>query len=163
MQQRCHLSMVWLTWLALPALAVLLTLLENWVAGVLVLGIGVVAQVAYVRWFPWVSRWIGYGSVADVRAETKPLADKLPRVTLYTANVCPFCPIVSKRLKQLQQKSGLEFEEVDVTFRPRVVRAKGFQSVPVVEANGQFLVGNVTSAQLVSFLKQAAESPQTTA
>ena len=55
-------------------------------------------------------------------------------------------------------------EDVDISLRKSdLTQIQGFQSVPVVEANGQFLVGNVTSAQLVSFLKQASESPQTTA
>ncbi len=163
MEQRCHLSMVWLTWLGLPALAVLIGWVQGWVAGIIVLGVGVIAQASYVRWFPWVSRWLGYGSVADVLADTGPAPERLPRVTLYTANVCPFCPIIRRRLDYLRQDMGFELEEVDVSFRPQVVRAKGLRSVPVVEANGRFLVGNATSATLSSFLKQAANAGPTAA
>jgi len=38
------------------------------VAGPAVLGIGVVARVLYLRWFP--PGWMGYGSVADTAAAT---------------------------------------------------------------------------------------------
>ncbi|GMQ82616.1 MAG: hypothetical protein BMS9Abin05_2071 [Rhodothermia bacterium] len=150
--------MVWLTWLGLPALALFFAIHENWFAGALVLVVGIIAQIAYVRWFPWISRWIGYGSVADDRAEPTPMTGKLPRVTLYTANVCPFCPIVRKRLEALRQSLEFELEEVDVTLRPHVARAKGFLSVPVVEANGRFLFGNATSVQLVAFLEGVTDS-----
>jgi hypothetical protein len=57
-----------------------------------VLGIGIVAQVLYVRWFPRMSKWMGYGSVADTAAKPAAIQARLPRVTLYTANVRPFCP-----------------------------------------------------------------------
>jgi hypothetical protein len=42
-----------------------------------------------------------------------------------------------------------------VTFRPDIVRAKGLSSVPVLEANGQVLAGNATSAQIAAFLDHA--------
>ena len=175
MEQRCHLGMVWLTWIGVPLLAVVVGVRTGRVAGaalgagaaaavgvvagLVVLGIGVVGQVLYMRWFPRMSRWMGYGSVADSPAEPGALAHPLPRVTLYTASVCPFCPIVRKRLAELQRASTFEVEEVDVTFRPDLVRAKGLRSVPVLEANGLFLVGNATTAQISDFL-QRAESPR---
>jgi glutaredoxin len=84
------------------------------------------------------------------------MAAHLPRVTLYTANVCPFCPIVKRRLTELQRHSPFDLDEVDVTFRPEIVRAKGLRSVPVIEANGRLLVGNATSAQIVDFLRAAS-------
>ena len=156
MEQRCHLSMIWLTWLGLPLLALLVGLRVGVVAGLAVLGTGVVAQVLYVRWFPHISRSMGYGSVADTPAPVVPASETLPDVTLYTANVCPFCPIVKRRLAELQRHNRFEIREIDVTFRPEIVRAKGLRSVPVLEANGQVLVGNATSAQIVEFLKDAA-------
>jgi len=97
MKQRCHLSMVWLTWLGLPALAVLIGWAQDWVGGVIVLGVGVIAH---------------------------PIPARLPRVILYTADICPFCPIIRKRLEDLRRDAGFEFEEVDVSFRPHVVKAK---------------------------------------
>ncbi len=156
MQQRCHLAMVWLTWLGLPLLAILIGRRAGPLAGVVVLAVGVVAQVAYVRWFPHLSRWLGYGSVADTPAEPAALAAPLPRVTLYTASVCPFCPILRRRLTELQRQIRFDVEEVDVTFRPEIVQAKGLRSVPVLEANGRLLVGNATSAQIAGFLRTAA-------
>jgi glutaredoxin len=157
-EQRCHLAAVWLTWLGLPLLAIVVGVRFGWAAAGAVLIVGIVGQVLYVRWFRYVSRWVGYGSVADVAAGPASVPEgRLPRVTLYTANVCPFCPIVKGRLAELQRQLGFEVEEVDVTFRPDVIRAKGLRSVPVVEANGRTLVGNATSAQLAEFLRGAAK------
>jgi len=48
--------------------------------------------------------------------------------------------------------------EIDVTFRPKIVRAKGLRSVSVLEANGRILVGNATSAQIAEFLKNAGKA-----
>ena len=156
MKQRCHLAAVWLTWLGLPLLAIVIGLRAGPVVGVVVLAAGIIAQVAYMRWFPHLSKWLGYGSVVDTPAEPAALAAPLPRVTLYTASVCPFCPIIRRRLAELQQHGRFEVEEVDVTFRPEIVQAKGLRSVPVLEANGRLLVGNATSAQIAEFLRTAA-------
>jgi len=158
MEQRCHLAMVWLTWLGLPLLAALVGLRTGVVAGLAVLAVGVVAQVLYVRWFPHISRSMGYGSVADSPAAAVPTSGTLPGVTLYTASVCPFCPIIRRRLAELQRQSSFEVREIDVTFRPEIVRAKGLRSVPVLEANGQLLVGNATSAQISEFLERTRKA-----
>ncbi len=159
MQQRCYLWAVWLTWLGLPLLALLVGLRIGWLTAGFVLLVGVVGQMVYIRWFPSISRWIGYGSVADVPATSAPaLAGSSPHVVLYTANVCPFCPIVKRRLTDLQQRMGFELEELDVTFRPEIIRAKGLRSVPVVEANGRMLVGNATSEQLAELLRESGGS-----
>lgn len=155
MEQRCYLAGVWLTWLGLPLLAMVVGLRVGLVAAVAVLLVGIVGQVLYLRWFPYVSRWAGYGSVADTPADPTLVPKQLPRVTLYTANVCPFCPIVKRRLAQLQRHSQFEVEEIDVTFRPEIISAKGLRSVPVLEANGRLLVGNATSAQIAEFLSSA--------
>ncbi len=156
MKQQCYLAMVWLTWLGLPLLAVLVALRAGVVAGVLVLALGIVMQPLYIRWFPRISTWLGYGSVADTPAATFPTDTVLPSVTLYTAGVCPFCPIVRRRLVELQRHSRFEIREIDVTFRPEIVRSKGLTSVPVLEANGHLLVGNATSAQIADFLETAS-------
>lgn len=155
MEQRCHLSMVWLTWLGLPLLALLVGLRTGVVAGVVVLAVGVVGQAVYVRWFPKISRSMGYGSVADTPAAAVPTRGPFPDVTLYTANVCPFCPIIRRRLADLQRQNPFDVLEIDVTFRPEIVRVKGLKSVPVLEAGGQRLVGNATSAQIAAFLENA--------
>ncbi len=90
-------------------------------------------------------------------AEQASLNTTAVKVTLYTANVCPFCPIVRQRLIELKQQMSFELDEVDVTFQPQIVLQKGLRSVPVIEAGGRFLVGNATSAQLVAFLTEAAQ------
>jgi glutaredoxin len=152
MKQQCYLVNVWFTWLGLPALAIMMGLYAGWWAGVFVLVVGIFAQALYIRIFPSVSHLLGYGSVEDEAAVAPQKVNGITKVMLYTANVCPFCPIVKQRLGQLQREMGLVVEEVDVTFRPELIRAKGFRSVPVIEAGGKYWVGNATSAQLVAFL-----------
>jgi glutaredoxin len=156
MEQRCHLAAVWLTWLGLPLLAIVVGFRAGIIAGVFTLAVGIVAQVMYMRWFPRMSQWMGYGSVADVPAESMSTGATWPRVTFYSANVCPFCPIVRRRLTDLQRQRPFDVDEVDVTFRPEIVRAKGIRSVPVLEAGGRLLVGNATSAQIAEFLSGPA-------
>ena len=162
MKQECPLAFVWLTWLGLPGLALIIGFSQGWHGAVFVLLVGIIAQIVYVRWFPRIARWIGYGSVADVPAELG-VVTTVPRVTLYTANVCPFCPIVSRRLYELKRQIPFELEEVDVTFQPKIVRQKGLRSVPVIEAGGRFIVGNATSAQVAAFLTEAAQGSGSTA
>ena len=153
MEQRCHLAFVWLTWVGVPLLAVVVGIRAGVLAAVVTLAVGIIAQILYLRWFPHLSRWMGYGSVADTSAANMPTGAPLPPVTLYTANVCPFCPIIRQRLADLQRQHPFKVEEIDVTFRPEVIRAKGLRSVPVLEANGRLLVGNATSAQIAEFLR----------
>jgi glutaredoxin len=154
MKQQCYLWSVWLTWIGLPALALAVGFLKSWWAAVLVLLVGVSAQVIFIRVFPRLSSWLGYGSVENVPAEPSPQAGAISKVTLYTANVCPFCPIVKKRLVELQDKLTFEFEELDITFRQDLIKQKGFRSVPVIEVDGRYRVGNATSAQLAAFLTE---------
>jgi len=155
MKQECPLAMVWLFWLCLPGLALLVGFRQGWLTGAFVFMAGVGAQLAYLRHFPRLSRWLGYGSVQDAAAAVGPSRNGLPRVTLYTASVCPFCPIIRSRLQALRRDLGFELEERDVTFHPQLVREKGFRSVPVVEADGRYLVGNATSRELAAFLHAA--------
>jgi glutaredoxin len=152
MKQHCHLFNVWLTWAGIPVLAVYMIIVQSWIAGAFVLFAGIVGQTLYVRYFPKISFLLGYGSVIDKPAEfIDNIQLKLP-VTIYTANVCPFCPIVKKRLSELQKNMGFNLKEVDVTFHPDLITGKGFRSVPVVEYDGRFWNGNATSAQLAAFL-----------
>lgn len=156
MQQRCYLVMVWLTWIGLPLLGVLVGLRTGVAGGLAVLVVGILAQVLYVRWLPHVSRSMRYRSVAETPASVTPAGGSLPDVTLYTASICPFCRIVRRRLAELEQQAGFRLQEIDVTFRRELVREKGLRSIPVLEAKGHFLFGNVTSAQLLEFLNDAA-------
>lgn len=153
MKQQCFLWSVWLTWIALPVVALLAFFLAGWPAALAVVVAGVGWQLLYMRFFPRLSSAMGYGSVADVAADAAgaPLAAK--RVTLYTANLCPFCPLVRARLASLQQRLGFELTEIDVTFRPELVTSRNLRAVPVIEADGRIWVGNATSAQLLAFLE----------
>jgi glutaredoxin len=158
MKQQCYLFNVWGTWLGIPALAIVMGVLVGWWATIFVLIVGVFAQIFFIKIFPQMSRLLGYGSVEDVAAEPVAQAEKVSKVTLYTANVCPFCPIVKRRLIELQSKMGFQLEDVDITFQPGVIREKGFKSVPVVEVEGRYWVGNATSAQLAAFLTNRTEN-----
>jgi len=60
----------------------------------------------YVKYFPRVSRYLGYGSVKDEPGE--PTHKKIKQVTLYTALGCPFCPLVERRLRELQKERDWE-------------------------------------------------------
>jgi len=152
MKQECKLGMIWLTWLGLPMLALIMAIKQGWVAAVFILIVGVFGQIIYIKVFPKISRWLGYGSVEDVAVNTTQKLKVPAKVILYTANVCPFCPIVKQRLIELQKNLEFQLEEIDITFKPNLIKEKGFRSVPVIEKDGKYLIGNATSAQLNAFL-----------
>jgi glutaredoxin len=156
MKQQCYLANVWLTWIAVPLVAILTGLRTNWLGGFVVMAVGIMALIAYVYWFPGFSRWVGYGSVADQPIQKTEATFASLTVTLYTASVCPFCPLVRQRLMDLQAKFGFQWRERDVTFRFDLILSKGFKAVPVVEVNGRYRTGNATSAELLAFLNEAA-------
>jgi glutaredoxin len=105
---------------------------------------------AYLRFFPLISRWRGYGSVDD----------KLPanfetarvEVMYYSLLGCPFCPIVAGRLDALQKEMGFTLTTVDLTLKPQLAASKGIRSVPVVEVGKDRLVGNATTEQLAQLI-----------
>ena len=108
---------------------------------------------AYMRVFPEISQLLGYGRVDDVAAS--PVAQHPVRVTMYSSFGCPFCPIVERRLKLLQEQMGFELEHVDVTVRLGLLQAKGIRAVPVVEVGDQRLVGHATSQELAELIRSA--------
>lgn len=152
MKQECKIEMIWLTWLGIPVLALIMGIILGWLAVVFMLIVGVLTQIIYIKVFPQISRWLGYGSVEDVAVDFTQKVKVQSKVMLYTANVCPFCPIVIKRLIDLQRTLEFQFDEVDVTFKPHLIKEKGFRSVPVIEKDGKFWFGNATTAQLLFFL-----------
>ena len=152
MKQQCNIRFVWLTWISLPVIALYIGFSQGWLLACIVVVVGVVAQIVYLRIFPNISKIMGYGSVVDETAKTFSSIQLPIKVILYTANVCPFCPIIKQRLVKLKRDLGFDLVEVDVTFRPDIVRSKVLRSVPVVEVNKQLLIGNSTSAQLAKFL-----------
>jgi glutaredoxin len=118
MKQQCYLVIVWSTWLLLPALSIGMGFYAGWWAGIIVLLAGVFGQIYYLKMFPRMSRMLGYGTVEDVAAEASVQTRVVSRVTLYTASVCPFCPIVKRRLIELRRSLGFELVEIDITFQP---------------------------------------------
>lgn len=153
MKQEFRLASVWSLWIAIPVAAVAVGIAAGWPIAVLAAIVGVLAEIGFVRNFRHVSEWLGYGPVEDVRPPHRVTPDRtIPRVRLYTAAGCPFSPLVRERLEQLRQELWFELDEQDVTLRPQKLRSRGIRSVPVVEVDGRFLVGNQTSAALAAFL-----------
>jgi glutaredoxin len=110
---------------------------------------------AYLRFFPRISRWRGYGSIDDelpanvnkVRAE----------VTYYSLLGCPFCPIVKQRLEALQKGMDFTLATIDLTLKPQMAASKGIRSVPVVEVGKERLIGNATTEQLARLIAGAQD------
>ena len=152
MKQECNLGMVWITWLGLPSISIIMGIIQGWFVAVFILIVGVFAQIGYIKVFPKISRLLGYGCVEDVTTDSAHKIIIPSKVILYTANVCPFCPIIRQRLIELQKDIEFQLDEVDITFKPNLIKGKGFRSVPVIEKDGEYWIGNATSAQLISFL-----------
>ena len=130
MKQQCPMTFTYISWALLIGVPAFLALRGAYSAALVVLIVTLLAQWAYVRTFPAISRYIGYGSVKDRPAQE---VDRTPiRVMLYTALGCPFCPVVKRRLLALMKKVGFDLQEVDVTLKPDLVSAKGILAVPVV-------------------------------
>lgn len=125
----------------------------NWIAWCSWLVFMPLLKWAYLRFFPLTSKWRGYGRIVD-RASSG--AQKTPvEVTFYSLLGCPFCPIVERRLKALQNEMEFTLTYVDLTLKPGLAKLKGIQSVPVVEVGEDRLVGNATSEELVQLIATA--------
>ena len=156
MKQQCHVAFVYLSWLVLAGGFVFHLLRGNYVpAGMWVVFVALFLWL-YVRYFPTISRYLGYGSVEDRPAGQ--VTRTAARIILYTGWGCPFCPLVRGRLRALQSDMGFDLEEVDVTLKPDRLVAKGIRALPVVEVGGVLLVGNATSEQLAAFITEHAGS-----
>lgn len=149
MKQECPLAFVVLAWSMYIVGAGLLLILRQWLLAATWIVVAPATMWAYIRWFPAISPWMGYGHVDDVPAVPKLSA---ATVTLYTALGCPFCPIVQRRLRDLQATMRFTLREVDVTGRPDILTRKGIWSVPVVEVGDSRLVGHATSERLAEFI-----------
>lgn len=152
MKQRCTMVNIYLNWAVYLGGLAWFGVRGEWSWAVAWLtGVPVLMWV-YLRVFPRISRYLGYGSVEDEPGREGPAdprgvgADR--RVVLYTAAGCPFCPVVEERLRALQRTAGFELEKVDVTLRPDLLREKGIRGVPVVEVDGRVQVGHATTAEL---------------
>jgi glutaredoxin len=104
----------------------------------------------YVKYFPKLSKVMGYGSVNDQAVENVQRSDIT--VHFYSGIGCPFCPIVKRRLSELQQRIGFTLIEKDVTLKPDILITKGIRALPVIEIGSARWVGNATSQQLAQFI-----------
>lgn len=164
-KQQCNMAFIYLSWGGyLGGLAYFVTQ-RNWSVAVSWLILVPLAQWGYIRIFPKVSRYLGYGRVDDKRTTSiedggAGVAAKIPaQVTFYSALGCPFCPLVKRRLLRLQAEMGFALQEVDVTLRPDLLLGKGLRAVPVVEAGGRHLVGHATTEQLADFIAGSDTEP----
>jgi len=64
-----------------------------------------------------------------------------PKVRIFSTPACPFC----YTLKEFLKEQDIEFEEVDVSkdekAREEMIKKSGRLEAPIVEVNGQFVVG----------------------
>lgn len=156
MPQECPLVFLYVTWALYPIGLVYFVIRGDLLgAGAWLLAFPL-ALWGYIRVFPRISGLLGYGRVDDV--EAPPHAPTGATVTMYASATCPFCPIVEKRLRALQEEMGFDLRHVDVSLKPKLAREKGIRSVPVVEVGERRLVGHATSrelAELISGLSSA--------
>lgn len=150
MKQQCYMAMIYLNWLVLAGGLGFFVIKGLYGFAVLWLVLIPLAMWGYVRVFPSISQLMGYGRIEDQPAPN--VAHVPTKVTLYMALGCPFCPVVRRRLMALRETMEFSLEEIDVTFRPGVLIAKGIRAVPVVEAGERFLAGNATSEQLAELI-----------
>ena len=157
MKQQCHVSFIYGSWLILLCGLIVYLVRGSYLQAGLWIVFIVLFLWLYVRYFPRISRYMGYGSVDD----RKPTDVHITKTTvsLYTGLGCPFCPIVKKRLQELQSRMGFELKETDVTIKPDVLLKKGIQALPVIEVGDSRWVGNATSEQLAAFIANSTLAP----
>jgi glutaredoxin len=150
MKQQCHISFVYGSWL-FAVCGICYYLFERNYLHALLWPVFILFFLwLYVRLFPSLSSYMGYGSMED-----RPANHVIPseiKVILYTGIGCPFCPIVKRRLLGLQSRMLFELREVDVTFKPEMLVSTGIRSLPVIQIGDARWIGNGTSAQLAEFI-----------
>lgn len=150
MKQQCHIASVYAAWIVLIGGFVYLLSRGEVIAAIVWLPVVALFLWAGIRYFPSLSSLMGYGSVADRPATS--VRSSSVEVVLYTGIGCPFCPLVKTRLQALQARMGFQMREIDVTFRPEVLVAKGIKALPVIETGDRRWVGNATSEELAVFI-----------
>ena len=150
MKQQCNIAFIYGSWFILLCGLVFYLIQGKVLQAVLWVFFIALFLWLYVRYFPSVSRFMGYGSVADQQATN--VQPSHVKVIFYTGLGCPFCPLVKRRLHELQSRMGFELSEIDITLKPDVLIAKGIRALPVVEVAEARWVGNATSEQLATFI-----------
>ena len=154
MKQQCHVSFIYGSWLIVACGMIYYIILGNFLQAALWLILIPLFLRLYVRYFPSLSRYMGYGSVED-RPATRVVRTEV-KVTLYTGLGCPFCPLVKRRLTELGSRMAFQLNEIDVSFKPDLLISKGIRALPVVEIGESRWVGNGTSEQLAQFIVEHA-------
>ena len=155
-EQQCNVVGLALGWIGYAVGLGYFSYQRQWVA-VLLWMVGVPClRWAMFRFFPRISRFLGYGRIVDKFASIPP-PHANPRAAPVTVNFysffsCPFCPIVLARLQALQKQMGFTLKTFDVTLNPQTLMTKGIRSVPVVEVGDHRLVGNSTTEQLAALI-----------
>lgn len=77
-------------------------------------------------------------------------------IKVYTTKTCPYC----KLTKEYLQEKGIQFTEIDVAEDPaaanEMVKKSGQMGVPVIDIDGQIIVGWNKSALEEALAKQKA-------
>lgn len=152
MKQQCQMALIYLNWVLYLGGLIYLVAIGNYPLAVGWLVLLPLGMRAYVRLFPRISVYLGYGHVEDKRAGDATYAPMKAKVHFYVALGCPFCPLVEGRLQALRRQMGFELEKIDVTYHPELLAKKGIRAVPVVEVEGRRLVGQATTDQLAALI-----------
>ncbi len=68
-------------------------------------------------------------------------ADKMPNVKIYTTPTCPWC----QKTKEFFKENNVRYEEINVAADHKaaqeMIEKSGQMGVPVVEVDGQIIVG----------------------
>lgn len=162
-EQQCNVAGLALSWIGYAAGLGYFSYRRQWVATLVWMVVVPSLRWALFRFFPRISRFLGYGRIVDKFAPI-PAPHANPgavpvAVNFYSFFSCPFCPIVLARLQALQKQMDFTLKTFDVTLNPRTLLTKGITSVPVVEVGDHRLVGNSTTEQLAGLiaLGQASE------
>ena len=122
-KQQCSITSLYRVWFGYGAGFIIFLTLRNWIL-LTVWALAVpLAKWLQIRFYPYLSKLFGYGEVED-RAPPS-FRRTSDTVTFYHALGCPFCPIVSSRLKALQREIGFTLNAVDVTLHPKLLANRG--------------------------------------
>jgi glutaredoxin len=149
-QQQCSVLGLAVSWITYLAGLAFLGHERHWIGGLLWLVLVPSVRLALFRYFPSISRFLGYGRVDDELPTHVNRAHAV--VTFYSFFSCPFCPIVLQRLEALQKEMDFTLEKIDVTLKPQILMSKQILTVPVVEVGNSRLVGNATSEELAGLI-----------
>ena len=156
MKQQCHISIIYGSWFIFLGGLIFYVIKGDYLQACFWVVFIALFLWLYIRYFPSLSRLMGYGSVEDT--PPKNMQHVNTRVTFYTGVGCPFCPIVKRRLTELQHKMDFELKEIDVTLKPELLIKKGIRALPVIEVGGAQWIGNATSDQLVTFITKNVQA-----